>query len=64
MNTQLEKEKEIKWVAALVSLDFLKAVKVALLTPDPDCALRNMCEVNREAVGRGRYGHVLAEVFT
>ncbi|KAK4310502.1 hypothetical protein Pmani_017930 [Petrolisthes manimaculis] len=59
-----EEEEEMEWVVSLVSLDFLKAVKVALLTPDPACTLRNMCEVNMAAVGRGHYGYVLAEVIT
>lgn len=59
-NLCLKMEEEVN---ALVAMDFLRAMRTAMLTPNPACALRNMCEVNRSAVTRGDLGDVIAEVF-
>ena len=48
---------------SLVAMDFVKGLRTALVVPDSACALRNLCEVNRAAVGHGEAGLVLAEVF-
>ncbi|XP_063865725.1 uncharacterized protein LOC135103442 [Scylla paramamosain] len=57
-------EEEAEAEVSLVAIDFIKGLRTAMIVPDTACALRNMCEVNRAAIGRGEAGPVLAEVLS
>ncbi|XP_045104541.1 uncharacterized protein LOC123500010 isoform X2 [Portunus trituberculatus] len=66
--TQWVKENVVKeetgTEVSLVAMDFIKSLRTAMVVSDSACSLRNMCEVNRAATGRGETGRVLAEVLS
>ncbi|XP_066965035.1 uncharacterized protein [Macrobrachium rosenbergii] len=55
-----EREKTTVWVVK----DFIEAMKVALLTLDEGCALRNFCETNSKAITRGPLADIISKVFS
>ncbi|KAK7072265.1 hypothetical protein SK128_020748 [Halocaridina rubra] len=47
-----------------LAIDFIRGMRAAIFIREPSCSLRNLCEVNAEAMKRGHAAEVIAEIFS